>query len=166
MSGNVTDLDINLGDLKESTFSFRIAHFLERNQYILDHPKAMLMGAGLMTEDSKTTGSMFDFDIGLVEELSGSTVQLDTGDISYSFLILRFGYLGAILNLALFIYLMVYFYKNRENKYGFFGFLFFVLTFVVSFFASNFSYPMTFLLPLITYNIIKKTKVENKIQNG
>jgi hypothetical protein len=166
MSGNVTDMDIDIGDLRESTFSFRIAHLLERNQYILDHPKAMLMGAGLMTEDSKTTGSMFDFDIGLVEELSGSTVQLDTGDISYSFLVLRFGYLGAILNLVLFIYLMVYFYKNRENKYGFFSFLFFVLTFVVSFFASNLSYPMTFLLPLISYNIIKKTKIENEIQNG
>jgi hypothetical protein len=160
ISGDVLNTDIDINDLKNSTFTFRIAHFLERNQYLWDHPTSLLVGVGLMPEDSKKVGSMFDFDIGLVEELTGDTVQLDTGDISYSILFIRYGYLGAILNLFLFIYLMVFFYKKRENKYGFFSFLFFVLTLGISFFSTNLTMSITFLMPLISYHIIKKTEEE------
>ncbi|GHT69709.1 hypothetical protein AGMMS50239_36930 [Bacteroidia bacterium] len=157
-SGNVADAEIDLEDLYASTFTFRIIHLIERNQYLLDNPKAMLVGAGLMTEDSKMTFSMFDFDVGLVEELSGQTNQLDTGDISYSILLLRYGYLGTFLNLVLFIYLIVFFYKKRENKYGFLSFLYFILSIGISFFSANLVMPITFVLPLITYCIINKTK--------
>ncbi|GHT54242.1 hypothetical protein FACS189451_06080 [Bacteroidia bacterium] len=155
-SGNVADTEIDIEDLQASTFTFRILHLLERNQYLLDNRIAMLFGAGLMTEDSKLTFSMFDFDIGLAEEMSGQTNQLDTGDISYSVLLLRYGYLGTLLNLALFIYLAVFFYEKRENKYAFFSFLFFVMSFGTSFFSANLVQPMTFVLPLISYSIIKK----------
>jgi hypothetical protein len=155
LSGNVVDAEIDMDDLQNSTFTFRIAHLLERNQSLLDHPVAMFTGAGLMTEDSKLTYSLFNFDVGLAEELSGQTAQLDSGDISYSVLLLRYGYLGTILNLALFIYLMVFFYKKRENRYGLASFLFLVMSFGTSFFSGNLVMPITFVLPLITYCIIK-----------
>jgi Ca2+/Na+ antiporter len=158
ISGNLADTEIDVEDLQQSTFSFRILHLLERNQYLSDNPKAMLMGAGLMTEDSKLTFSMFDFDVGLLEELSGQTNQLDTGDISYSILLLRYGYLGTVLNLALFIYLIVVFYKKRENKYAFFSFLYFIMSIITSFFSANLVLPITFVLPLISYCIIHKTE--------
>ncbi|MDR0769317.1 MAG: hypothetical protein LBE71_05385, partial [Dysgonamonadaceae bacterium] len=156
MSGNIVDTEIDMDD--ESTFTFRIMHLLERNQYLLDNPVAMFTGAGLMTEDSKLTYSLFDFDVGLTEELSGQTVQLDTGDISYSVLFLRYGYLGTLLNLALFIYLTVFFYKRRRNAYGLASFLFLVMSFGTSFFSGNLIMPITFVLPLITFCIIKKTE--------
>jgi len=158
VSGNVIDTEIDINDLQESTFTFRILHLIERNQYLLDNRKAMLLGAGLMTEDSKMTSSMFDFDVGLLEELSGQTNQLDSGDISYSVLLLRYGYLGTLLSLILFIYLTVIFYKKRENKYAFFSFLYFVTSIGISFFSANFLMPITFVLPLITYCIINKTE--------
>jgi hypothetical protein len=157
-SGNVVDAEIDVEDLQESTFSFRILHLMERNQYLWDNPKALFLGAGLMTEDSKLTFSLFNFDVGLAEEMSGQTVQLDTGDISYSVLLLRYGYLGTILNLALFIYLIVVFYKKRENKYAFFSFLYFVMSIGTSFFSANLVLPITFILPLISYCIIQKTE--------
>jgi hypothetical protein len=157
-SGNVMDTEIDIEDLQTSTFTFRILHMMERNQYLLDNPKAMFVGVGLMTEDSKLTYSLFDFDVGLTEELSGQTNQLDTGDISYSILFLRYGYLGTLLNLALFIYLIVIFYKKRENKYAFFSFLYFVMSIGTSFFSANLISPITFVLPLITYCLINKTE--------
>jgi hypothetical protein len=162
VSGNVTgaDLDIDIEDLQNSTFTFRIAHFLERNQYLMDHPKAMLFGAGLMTEDSKLTGSMFDFDIGLIEEATGKTVQLDTGDISYSILFLRYGYLGTALVLSLYIFLMSYFYKNRKDPVGLFSYLSFIVVIVLAFFSHILIQPITIILPLVTHSLVQKNKLK------
>jgi len=165
-SGNVAaidDLEIDMDDLQNSTFTFRIAHLLERNQYILDHPKSMLFGVGLMTEDSKLTDKMFDFHIGLIEEtLGGKIAQLDTGDISYSILFMRYGYLGALLNLSLYIFLMGYFYKNRQDSVELFSFVYFVVVIIISFFSHILILPVTFLLPLITYSVVKKNKSEHE----
>jgi hypothetical protein len=164
-SGNFADMDIDMAEIKDATFTFRMAHFIERNQYLWEHPQSMIFGAGLFTEDSKMVDKFFDFKIGLIEELTGNIVQLDTGDISYSLLFLRFGYVGTFLNLCLFIYLMVFFYKKRESKYGFFSFLYLILTFGVSFFSANLILPVTFILPLKIYQIIKKEQFENNL-NG
>ena len=160
-SGNVAALDIkniDIEELQKSTFTFRIAHLLERNQYLLDHPKARLLGAGLMTEDSRLTDLMFDFKVGLAEEILGRTVQLDTGDISYSVLIMRYGYLGTVIVLSLYIFLMVYFYKNRKDPVGLFSFVYLIVVMVGSFASSILIQPISFLCPLITYNVVQKNK--------
>ena len=164
VTGNYEDSDFDKDDLESSTFTFRILHLLERNQYLLDHPKAMFFGAGLMPEDSKLVDKMFDFKIGLVAELTGIPVQLDTGDISYSVLLLRLGYVGTFLYLFLIAYLMVFFYKKRSNGYGLFSFLYLILAIGVSFFSANLLQPVTFLLPLISYHIVKKSDSQ-KIAN-
>jgi len=160
LSGNFADTEFDITNLGNATFTFRVLHLLERNQYLLDHPKAMLLGAGLIPEDSKLVEQMFDFKVGLIEELSGSTSQISTGDISYSILLLRLGYLGTFLYLFLIGYLMVFFYKKRANGYGLFSFLYLVVAIGISFFSANLLHPVTFLLPLITYNIIKKNDSE------
>jgi hypothetical protein len=165
MSGNIADADISLEDLGNATFAFRMAHFLERNQYLLDHPKTLIFGAGLIPEDSKKVDKFFDFKVGLIAELTGNVVQLDTGDISYSVLFLRFGYIGTVLNLLLFACLIIFFYKKRKNKYAFASFLYYILAFGVSFFSANLVQPMAFLLPLIGYFIIKKTEEQEVIES-
>lgn len=160
VSGNVVDAEIDLEDASASTFTFRILHFLERNQYLLDNPKAMFLGAGLMTEDSKLTGSIFDFDIGLIDELSEETVQLDTGDISYSILFLRYGYLGTLFVLSLYIFLMVYFYKNHRDRVGLFSFVYLIVVMIGSLFSQILILPISFLVTLITYSIVRKNKLD------
>jgi len=164
MSGNLTDMEIDVEDLQQSTFTFRILHLLERNQYLMEHRRAMIFGAGLIPEDSKLVDKMFDFKIGLVEELTGVTNQLETSDISYSNLLLRLGYVGTFLYLLLIVYLLVFFYKKRNNDYGLFSFLYLILSIGVSFFSANLTQPITFLMPLISYNIIKKSDSQ-KIAN-
>ena len=163
ISGNIDATEFDMDNLGNATFTFRILHLLERNQYILENPKTMIFGAGLIPEDSKLVNKMFDFKIGLIEELTGVTAQLETADISYSVLLIRFGYVGTFLYLALIVYLMIFFYKKRENRYGLFSFLYLVLTIGVSFFSANLLNPVTFLLPLISYHIIKKTDLESTI---
>jgi hypothetical protein len=165
ITGNFDYMDINASEFGESTFTYRIAHLLERNQYLLDNPKAMLFGGGLMKEDSKLTFSLFEFDLGLANEITGDIAQLSTPDISYSILLIRYGYLGAALNLLLFIYLAVVGYKHRDNKYGFLTFIFFIVSFVVSWFSWNLVQPVTFALPLACYCIINKDS-ENEKQNN
>jgi len=160
--GNVEETDIDLNDLSESTFAFRVAHLLERNKYLIDHPEARLLGGGLMNETSKLTYSMFDFDVGTVEEFTGDTAQLDTPDITYSVLLIRYGYLGTFLNMLLFVYLAVFFFRHKDNRYGLFSFLFFVFSLVTSFFSWTFTLPITFMLPLITYVIVNKQIKENE----
>jgi len=157
VSGNINDVEIDMEDLQNSTFTFRILHLLERNEYLLEHPNAMIFGAGLIPEGSPLVNKMFDFKVGLIEELTGTTAQVETGDISYSVLFLRLGYVGTFLYLMLFVYLMVFFYKKRGNPYGLFSFLYLILIIGDSFFSAILLNPVTFLLPLISYNIIKKT---------
>jgi hypothetical protein len=156
-----------LSDIGEgASFTFRLAHLFERNQYLWEHPVSMIFGAGLFSEESKNLDKFFDFKIGLIEELTGGIAQMNTPDISYSTLFLRFGYVGTFLNLLLFIYLMIFFYKKRENKYGLFSFLYLILTFGISFFSANLVSPVTFLLPLISYQIIQKTESEDSLNKN
>jgi hypothetical protein len=156
-SKDLLNSDINVHDLEGATFTFRMAHFVERNQYILESPKSILFGGALLTEDSKTIDKFFDFKVGLLEELTNQVIQVDTGDISYSILILRFGYVGTFLYLMLYFYLGYYFYKNRNNKYGLLSFLFIIMSFGVSLLSDNLAIAITFTTPMISYLIVRKT---------
>jgi hypothetical protein len=162
ISGNFLDVNIDITEMQESTFTFRMAHLLERNMYLQEHPRAMIIGAGLIPEDSKKIQSMFDFDIGLAEEITGQTVQVDTGDISYSMLLIRFGYLGTALILAPIFVMLIFFYKHKENKYALFALSHLVLVLGVSFFSANLANPVTFLMPMIAYHIVNKSNPMNK----
>lgn len=157
MSGDIIESGFTMEDLEENaTFAFRIAHVFERVTYLIDHPKAMVVGAGLIPEDSDLVEEMFDFKVGLIEEMTQNTSQLNTGDISYSILFLRLGFLGTALYLMLLIYLYVYFYKKREHPLAMTSFLYMVMTFGLSFFVSNLVVAHTFLLPLLSYCLLRK----------
>ena len=160
LSGNLLEAaeEIDIEAMQNSTFTFRMAHLAERMTYLQEHPRAMIIGAGLIPEDSKKVESMFNFAIGLSDALTGKTVQIETGDISYSILFMRFGYLGTALYLTPIIVMMVFFYKRKEDKYALFSFSFLILAFGVSFFSSNLTNPVTYLLPMICYHIVKKNE--------
>jgi hypothetical protein len=161
--GNFIDVEttMDVEELESATFTFRLALFYERNQYILEHPRAMLLGVGLMPDESPLVDKLFDFDIGLVNKQTNKTQQLETGDMSYCLLILQLGYLGAALFLAVWIYLAVFFYKHREHKYGLLSFLYIIFALLSGLFSSYIVLPINYIMPLITYSIIKNTNKEN-----
>lgn len=154
--GNFADTDFDLDDLAGSTFAFRIGHLFERMKFLSESPVRKAFGAGLITEDSKLTDGMFDFAIGIHEELTGRAVQLESPDISYSPLIIRYGYLGGLIFLNIYFYLLYFFYKKRHIDYGLVGLLLLILSFLVSFFSDNLLQPINYALFMLLYAITQK----------
>lgn len=170
LAGNFMDADVDLEELMASTFTFRLGHLFERVQFLTETPVAQVFGAGLIAEDSKRTDTMFDFAIGLAEDLTGRTVQLETSDIAYSVLIMRFGYVGTFFFMMIYFYMIYFCYKKRENKHAFSSFLFLVMSILLAFFSSSILYPVTYLLPLIIINYVNKSEpvedVDATLQEG
>jgi len=168
LAGNLADIEneIDIEDLQKSTFTFRMAHLVERNMYLLEHPRAMFIGAGLVPEDSKEIEKLFNFDIGLNDDKTGKTNQVETGDISYSIFLIRFGYLGTALIILPLIMLSIYFYRHKDNKLGLFSFSYLILTFGTSFFSRNLLEPHTFLLPMLSFHILNKSFDETTIPDN
>ncbi len=155
--GNFAELEWEtIASFQESTFAFRMGILFEKIIYLSENPVAQVLGAGLMTEYSSQANKQFDFVVGLTDGSTDSAVQIETSDISYPPLLLRTGYVGTALFLMLYIYIMVYCYKRSSNKYALSSFLFILLSLLISFFSSNLLTPVTFLLPLLTFNIVQK----------
>jgi hypothetical protein len=168
MAGNLADIEneIDIEDLQKSTFTFRMAHLVERNMYLLEHKRAMFIGAGLVPEDSKDIEKLFNFDVGLADDTTGKTYQVDTGDISYSMFLIRFGYIGTALIILPLIMLTIFFYRHKGLKLGLLSFSYMVLTFGVSFFSANLTFPHTFLLPMLSFHILNKSIDETTIPDN
>ena len=118
-----SNLNLNMIDAQDNNVIYRVAHFLERYNYISDHYMGWLFGIGLISDNSPLA-SRLPFKTGLTSEITGQVVQVDTGDLSYSLLILTLGVVGTILYLFVFIRFLIYFFKNfRDSNYGIIGFL-------------------------------------------
>ncbi|MDR0428340.1 MAG: hypothetical protein LBH12_07015 [Dysgonamonadaceae bacterium] len=166
LTQDVTEVDIDIEDLAKSTFTFRMAHLAERMEFVSESLASKVFGVGLYPEDSKAVGKRFDFKVGLIEELTGKTVQLATGDIVYSLLILYLGYFGTFLFVLLYIVLMISFYKYKnKSKLALASFLFIVFSFGISFFSANLYLPHTFVIALLAYCLVKKEVEEENIQS-
>lgn len=118
--GNLTEIEDseeieNFEMDSESTFTFRIAHFMERYLYTKTNVMYEFFGLGLMTDDSPYTYNNFNFMIGLSDE-SGGISQLDTSDIAWSNFLARYGYVGTFAYLVFYMGLAWFFFVNRKDK--------------------------------------------------
>lgn len=100
----------------ESTFTFRIAHFMERYLYVQADKWNEFFGIGLMSEESPYTNNNLNFVIGLVDDKTGGVVQLESGDIAWSNFIVRYGYVGTLAYLSFYLGLAWFFFVNRKDK--------------------------------------------------
>ncbi len=159
ISGNFVDTEFDLTALHNSTFAFRMAHLFERILYIEENPEAKLLGAGLIPEDSPMIGR-FNFLIGLTNEKENAVYQIETPDITYSVLIMRFGYLGTALFMMIYFYMIYFFFKKRNNDYAFASFLFVIFSIGVSFFSANLIMPIVFTICIFSLNLVNKEEGE------
>lgn len=81
---------------QEGNFAFRIKHLQERYSYVVSNPVRAIRGIGYIQEQNY---HQYTFKIGLLNRETGKVIQLDTGDIAWSLLIVRLGLLGIILYL-------------------------------------------------------------------
>lgn len=141
---------ISQGDFRglasQSTFMFRVALIAERADYLFSNPEKLLFGVGPMHEE--TAQKKFRFIIGTANTDSSGhviTCQLDSIDTVWGPLLIRYGFAGLILHISIVVWMIVAFYKRRENPIMMLGFLTYV-----SAFAQSISSGGMFLLMEIT----------------
>ena len=94
-----------------STFNLRLALAYERFRYINDN-NMYVFGLGFITEDSDGERDL-NFKVGL-KDIYGDIIQIDTGDIAWSLLILKLGFLGSIIFILSYLYILCQAYMKRE----------------------------------------------------
>lgn len=90
-------------------FTFRIAMLMERWNYLTEYPEYMMTGVGCIHEDSPTSHDRFSFLIGTKnEERLHGYCQIESGDITWVPILLRYGIIGVcIYSLFLFYWLII-----------------------------------------------------------
>ncbi|GAB3895557.1 hypothetical protein [Spirosoma agri] len=109
-------------DYSDNTLTFRIAHLLERFQYIMSLPLGWLFGIGLLGEDTKQANKL-PFEVGIFQERYDRVAQIETGDIPWSMLLLQVGLVGAIFYTIVLVMLAKHFYKRKATLYSVAGLL-------------------------------------------
>ncbi|NDK57507.1 hypothetical protein [Pontibacter fetidus] len=168
-------LSLNSIDANENTTTYRIAHFMERLDYVLNKPLGLVFGIGLISDNSPLA-SKLNFSVGLVSEETGQTSQVDTGDLVWSPLILTIGVFGTIMYFLFYWKLMLYYYKHINiSSYAIVGFLTILVAFFISMMgtemiSNTFRVMMLLLIVLVikqqelTKLILEKNKL-SKIQS-
>ena len=100
---NFTEIENNGG-----TFTFRIAMLAERFNYLMENPQYMLTGVGCIHEDSPNCYERFDFIVGTEnEERINGYCLIESGDITWVPILLRYGLLGAFIYLLFLVYWII-----------------------------------------------------------
>lgn len=116
-----------LGLATQSTFMFRIALIAERADYLLSNPAKMLLGVGPMHEDTAQKHFKFRVGTGNIDSNNQARIsQLDSIDTVWGPVLIRYGFIGLILHISIVVWMILAFYKRRENPIMMLGFLTYV----------------------------------------
>ncbi len=111
----------------QSTFMFRVALIAERADYLFSNPEKIFLGVGAMHED--TAQKKFNFIVGTAEEDERGQIkinQLNSIDTVWGPILIRYGFVGLLLHLSVIIWMILAYYKKRENPIMMLGFLTYV----------------------------------------
>lgn len=136
---------------EESTLLFRFAHFYERYMTTTETKIGSIFGLGFMAEGSKYTDNNFNFIIGLSDKTTDEIIQVDTSDIAWSLLILRYGILGTLMLLILYTYLIFFYGKRQDDPMALSIMLYLIFIIGLSITSDQLYYANYLILPLI-YN--------------
>lgn len=132
---------------EEGNFSYRLDHFGERLDYVLQNPVRCVRGLGYVQEHNFHEKP---FKLGQTNNW-GRKAMLDTADIAWSLLILRLGMIGLLLYFIMYgrcLYLL-WLKRNREDLVSlFFSYLLISLVFM-SFGNALIAYSDFFIIPLL-----------------
>ena len=120
-SGDLQNIIENIGsptsiDPLAGSMSFRISMLIERGFYLLDNPQYSLFGVGTIHEDSPNCYKRFDFSIGTRNERKqGGKCMIESGDITWVPILLRYGFVGTLFHISLFFILFFNSYKRKDK---------------------------------------------------
>jgi hypothetical protein len=118
---------------QSNTTEFRIFHFLERFRFVLQEATTSLLGIGFVTEDDDIARTL-PFNIGLTDD-AGNVIQVSTGDIYWSILILHTGISGVIIYLLMFLRAIVFYAARAADTVAMIIFLYLLQLFCSSFYG-------------------------------
>ncbi len=136
--------------------SFRLLMLEERMYYINQHPQYIVFGIGNIQESDFKQRL---FHIGLNKKKGGGVNQVDTSDIAWMLLFLRYGYLGTIIYICtIFFSAIRLFYRNKAHPAGF-SVLVYVLVslFFLSYTSSAIATSFFWLMPFCIIRILPTT---------
>lgn len=139
---------------QESTLLFRFAHFYERFIETTETSIGSVFGVGFMSEGSKYTYNNFNFIVGLSDEKTNEIVQLDTSDIAWSLLILRYGIVGSIIFLSFYVYFIVFYGRRYNNPMALSIMLYLIFIIGLSITSDQLYYVSFFVFPLMYNDIL------------
>jgi hypothetical protein len=142
---SITAMDLH----RLSTSEFRWYHFMERAHYVVRYPSKLLFGIGLANEDSKITKKL-TFIVGTTNEIDNTNVpQIDTGDITWSLLLLQIGLVGIFFFLIAHLSLVANFYAHKEDPLMKIGLLFIISLFISSLYMVDIVQPYNICLLML-----------------
>ncbi len=140
----------------ESTLLFRLAHFYERYLITTETTIGTAFGVGFMTEGSKYTYNNFNFVIGLFDKTTDEVMQVDTSDIAWSSLILRYGVIGSLIFICFYGYFILFYCKNHSNPIALSMMLYLLFILGLSITSDQLYYINYLVLPLMYIKTINE----------
>jgi len=136
---------------EKGNMTYRLLLAGERLDFILKDVETTIFGIGYITEKHYHG----HFKIGLKND-EGEVIQLDTGDIAWALLFIRLGLVGTFIFIALYIKLLNYFFKNRENRYALAGFYYLFIFLLLSTAGTIITMGTFIVIPALLYKLTSK----------
>lgn len=154
------------GTVPQPTMIFRFAWIAERVMYLNERPyHENLFGLGIISDSQEIVTQKYDFKIGLYNFWTNKIAQLDTPDITYGYLLSRFGYLGGILIIILWYTMSKYLYKHRDlNPFIFACALYSIQMFLEGFSSNSLGEPGNVVMPYLMCALTNFLIIKNNIQ--
>lgn len=148
-SGSFEDFDFDLDS--ENTLFYRFAHLYERLFYISEDWKTLLLGGGLMAEESDEAKEL-NFFVTFYSNETRTEMVISTPDIAWSMMFFRLGIMGTLFYMAFYCSLMIFFYKYRKDLNMAIGtYLFLIFTIFTSFTSVELITIWPLMLPALDY---------------
>lgn len=146
------------------TSIFRIAMLIERFDYLVKNPEYMLFGVGTIHEDSPNCYNRFNFSLGTRNEgrMYGKCL-IESGDITWVPVTLRYGLVGIAIHLAILILIAILAWKRKDLLRIFFPLI--ILYFINSFSGPLFERPISIIELTLYLSLFARCYTENRRLN-
>lgn len=159
VSGDFLDPTTNI-HCANGTFAFRISMLAERVQYLIDNPRYLLQGIGMINEGSPNCSRRFHFILGSPSTDSFKDICIiESGDNTWVPIVLRYGLIGTFLYMYFFfiIYKSV---KDRRDEFVIFAPIT-VFYFLISFSGSFFDRADRYIIICLLLGILSRVEFES-----
>ena len=156
LSGDFLTPENNI-NAANGTFAFRISMCVERFYYLIDNPEKLLLGVGAIHEGSPN--NRFNFYLGTSNQMY-DRCMIESGDITWVPVVLRYGILGTLLYLYFFIMLVINFI-HRKDEYCIIAPIA-IMYFIMSFSGAFFERAESYLIICLLLGISSRLEIEYK----